>query len=206
MRPSQPLRLLSDVEEPPALHARAMDNLRFIRETMERATPFTAVSGWGMCAVGVFALVATAVAGPEPGAPHWLPTWMATLVASVLLSAWAIARKARRAQVPLLSGAGRKFLLAFSPPMLVGALLSVVLVRADEAALLPGTWMLLYGTAVMAAGTFSVRVVPAMGAGFLLLGAAALLVAPPWASLLMAVGFGGLHLAFGVAIARSHGG
>jgi len=192
--------------EAPALHARAMDNLRFIRETMERAGAFTAVSGWGMAATGVLAVAAAVAGGSDPAAPRWLTAWMAALVGSVLVSGWATVRKARGARMPLLTGPGRKFLLGFSPPMLVGALLTIVLVRAGESTLLPGAWLLLYGTAVMAAGAFSVRVVPALGACFLLLGAAAIFAPPTAAHLLMVVGFAGLHLAFGVAIARSHGG
>ncbi|HEU4631501.1 MAG TPA: hypothetical protein VFS08_17235 [Gemmatimonadaceae bacterium] len=200
-----PLRL-TPVEDPPALHARAMDNLRFIRETMERAGSFTAVSGWAMCATGGLALVAALVAEFDANSPRWLAAWMGALVGSVAISVWATVRKARRAGMPLLSGPGRKFVLAFSPPMLVGALLTVVLVRSGQAALLPGTWLLLYGTAVLAAGAFSVRVVPAMGGCFFLLGAAALFAPPQVAHVLMLLGFAGLHVGFGIAIARSHGG
>ena len=200
-----PLRLV-EVEEPPALHARAMDNLRFIRETMERAGSFTAVSGAGMCVTGALALATAFLAPGGPASSLWLRSWMLTLVLSVIVSGWATIHKARAARVPLLSGAGRKFLLAFSPPMAVGALLTVVLVRVGEQGLLPGVWLLLYGTAGVGAGTFSARVVPAMGAAFMMLGAAALFAGPVWADPLMAIGFGGLHLVFGVLIARGHGG
>ena len=183
-----------------------MDNLRFIRETMERAGSFTAVSGWAMCATGALAIAAAIVGGREPNAARWMAAWFGALAASLVVSGWATVRKARGAGLPILSGPGRKFVLAFSPPMLVGALLTLVLVRAEEVALLPGAWLLLYGTAVMAAGAFSVRIVPAMGASFLALGAVALFSPPVLAHLLMVIGFGGLHLAFGIAIARRHGG
>lgn len=200
-----PLRLTRP-DDPPALHARAMDNLRFIRETMERAGSFTAVSGWGMCAIGVLGLIAGIVAGFDVSSPRWLAAWMGALVSSIAVSAWATIRKARRAGMSLLSGPGRKFVLAFSPPMLVGALLTIVLVRTGQSALLPGTWLLLYGTAVLAAGAFSVRVVPALGGCFFLLGMGALFAPPFVAHLLMLLGFAGLHIGFGIAIARSHGG
>src|SRR5688572_3039256 len=88
----------------PALHARAMDNLAFIRETMENAGAFTAVSGWGMVAMGVLALAAAAVAAPREAPLGWLVVWLATAVLSLVLSAWAIGRKAARARMPLLSG------------------------------------------------------------------------------------------------------
>ena len=173
---------------------------------MERAGPFTAISGWGVCATGALAVAAAAAAGTDLSSPRWMLAWMGALVGAVLVSGWATVRKARGAGMPILSGPGRKFLLAFSPPMFVGALLTLVLVRVGETALLPGAWLLLYGTAVMAAGAFSVRIVPAMGGCFLLLGSVAVFAPPLPAQILMVLGFGGLHLAFGVAIARGHGG
>lgn len=200
-----PLRILP-ADEPPALHARAMENLRFIRETMERAASFTAISGWGVAATGLVAIAAAAIAPARPGVRGWLATWLVAMVASAGVSGWATMRKARGAQVPILSGPGRKFLLAFLPPMLVGALLTVVLARSGQPALLPGTWLLLYGTAVTAGGVYSARIIPAMGSCFLILGAVALFTPPAWSAAVMALGFGGAHLVFGALIARRHGG
>jgi len=59
---------------------------------------------------------------------------------------------------------------------------------------------------VVAAGAFSVKVVPAMGVGFMGLGAAALVLPPAAGNWLLAAGFGGLHTGFGIVIARRHGG
>lgn len=192
---------------PPALQDRAIDNLRFIRETMERAGSFTAVPGWGQVAIGTTALGASTLAARFPIADdRWLAVWLAEAVLSIAIAGAATARKARAADMPLLSGPGRKFVLSFAPPMLVGALLTVVLVRAELLALLPGIWLLLYGTAVVTGGTYSVRIVPVMGLCFMMLGTAALVLAPAAGNWLMAAGFGGLHLLFGIFIARRHGG
>ncbi|HEX6940820.1 MAG TPA: hypothetical protein VF158_15495 [Longimicrobiales bacterium] len=193
-------------EEPIALQDRAMDNLRFIRETMERAAAFTAVPGWGGVGIGVTALAAAVVAAAQSEPTHWLAVWLGEAVLSLAVAAWAVARKARVANVPVLSGPGNKFLRSFLPPMLVGALLSFVFVRAGETALLPGTWLLLYGTAVVTAGAFSVRIVPVMGSCFMLTGAVALFCPPGWGDGFMAFGFGGLHILFGLIIARRYGG
>ena len=202
-----PLRLLETTEEqPPALHLRAMDNLRYIRETMERAGSFTAVSGAAMCAIGAMALLTAVLAPGGPASPEWLRGWMLALVLSVIASGWGTVRKAREAGLPLVTGPVRKFLLAFSPPMAVGAVLTAVLIGSGDHHLLPGIWLLLYGTAVVCAGTYSVRIIPAMGAAFMLLGTGALVTGPAWADVLMAAGFGGLHLLFGVLIVRGHGG
>jgi hypothetical protein len=188
------------------LHARAMADLSFIRRTMERATPFTAVPGWGGVAMGLVALVAAPVASNAQTAAAWLTCWAAAAVVALLIGGGAMAAKARRGGTPLLSWSGQRFVLSFLPPLAVGALLTIVLVRSGLVAALPGTWLLLYGTGVVTGGAFSVRAVPVMGACFMLLGAVALFGPALWGNLLMAAGFGGLHLVFGFIIARRYGG
>lgn len=192
--------------EPPALHARAMDNLAFIRDTMEAAGAFTAVSGWGMVAVGIVATVAAMIASARHSVLQSLYVWIAAAVLAPIVMLWAIVRKARRAHMPLLSGPGRKFVLSFSPPMFVGAILTIVLYRAGVIETIPGMWLLLYGTAVVAGGAFSVKIVPVMGICFMLAGIIAVFSPTSWNDWIMAVAFGGLHIAFGIPIARRHGG
>jgi len=192
--------------EPPALHARAMDNLEFIRDTMERAGSFTAVSGWGMVAVGVSAAVAAVVAAQTTSREAWLAVWIIAAVISLGISGWAIARKARAAKMPLVSGPAKKFALSFAPPIIVGAVLTLVLYRAGFTAVLPGLWLMLYGTAVIAGGAFSVPVVPVMGLCFMLAGVIALLTPAPWSDITLGASFAVFHIAFGVPIARRHGG
>ena len=192
--------------DPPALHSRAMDNLAFIRETMEQAAAFTAVSGTGMVASGVIALGAAWLAGVQRDGARWLGIWLGAAAVALVGSGWATVRKSARARMPLFSGAGRKFVLGFSPPMVVGALLTMVLYAAGLLSVLPGLWLLLYGTAIVSAGAFSARVVPVMGLGFMVLGATALFAPPGWREGLLALGFGGLHIVFGILIARRYGG
>jgi hypothetical protein len=183
-----------------------MDNLRFIRQTMERATAFTAVPGWGGVGMGVLALIAAAVAESRLTRAEWLGTWLGTAVLGLTLGGWAMSVKARRAGTPVFSYSGRRFVLSYLPPMIVGALLTGVLVRAGLYEALPGTWLVLYGTGVVTGGAFSVRVVPLMGLCFMGLGALALFAPPAWGNALMAAGFGLLHIVFGVIIARRYGG
>jgi hypothetical protein len=194
------------VERDPTLSDRALDNLRFIRETMERAGTFTAISGWGIVAVGVLAMVAAAVARLRPTVEWRVGTWVVTAAACIALSMWATARKARRSDVSMVSGPAQKLALAFSPAMLVGALLTIALLRIGANDLLPAVWMLLYGTAVVAGGAFSVRIIPVMGVCFMILGALALFAPPAVGDWLMVGGFGVVHVVFGIQIARRHGG
>lgn len=198
--------LSSPREEPPSLHGRAMDNLRYIRETMERAVPFTAVPGWGGVAIGLTALVATKLALRQPTSRAWLMTWLGEALLALVVGGWTMQRKARAVAVPLFSGSGRKFALSLFPPLVAGAVLTVVLYRAHLLQVLPGLWLLLYGTGVVTGGAFSVRIVPVMGLCFMLLGGLALGLPFVYGNWCMAAGFGGLHIVFGVIIARSHGG
>jgi hypothetical protein len=200
------IRLAESTEPPPALHDRAMDNLRYIRQTMERASSFTAVPGWGQVAIGVTALAATYLAARQPTARGWLGTWVAEAIISLLIAGWLMDRKARALGAPLLSGPGRKVAFSLSPPLVVGALLTVVLFRAGLTQAIPGMWLLLYGTGVVTGGMFSVSIVPVMGICFMVLGAATLFAPAAWGNWLMAAGFGGLHIIFGTIIARRYGG
>ena len=151
-----------------------MDNLAFIRDTMEAAGSFTAVSGWGMVAIGVLAIGVAGVASMQATPLAALNIWLAAAVLSPIIMMWAMVRKSRSAKMPLLSGPGRKFVLSFSPPMFVGALLTFVLYQAGLVQMIPGVWLLRYGTGVVAGGAFSVKIVPVMGLCFMLAGVIAL--------------------------------
>jgi len=192
--------------EPVRLEVRAADNLRFIRETMENAGRFTAVPGWGGVGMGVTALVAAFAATRQPTTGRWLAVWLAELAVAVAIASVATVLKARAAKGQVFSAAGRRFALSFVPPLLVGALLTIVLYQAGLTNVLPGMWLLLYGTAVVTGGAFSVRVVPVMGLCMMVTGAIALLAPAAWGNIFMAVGFGGLQIVFGSLIAHRHGG
>ena len=191
---------------PPEMQARAMDNLRFIRETMEAAGTFTAVSGWGQAVIGLTAIAAAIISSQFPESAEWVLVWAAEALLALFISVWFMYNKARSASLPLLTGSARKLLFSFSPVFAVGMVLTYALMQRHMYPLLPGVWMLLYGTAVVAAGAFSVRIVPVMGAAFITLGGIALFSPVGWNTGLMIVGFGAVHIVFGVVIARRHGG
>jgi hypothetical protein len=191
--------------EPIPIDRRAADNLRFIRDTMERAASFTAVPGWGGALIGCTALLAGAIAYGRPAHQQFL-TWLAEGVFALLFGCLAVHFKSRRLALSLLSGPARRALLSFMPPLLAGAVLTSILYRLDVLSVLPGLWLLLYGAAVVTGGAFSVRIVPVMGLCFMFLGALALLAPVSWGNNFLMLGFGGLHIAFGFIIARRHGG
>jgi hypothetical protein len=206
MAPVLPIRPLKS--QPPEIQERAMDNLRFIRETMERAGTFTAVSGWGQVVIGLTAIVAGVLASPSrlPNPAMWLAIWLAEAGIAGGISVASMAIKSHAANMPLFSGPMRKLVLSFSPPILAGCVLTLALHGTLGLDLVPGVWILLYGAGVISAGTYSVRIVPVMGAAFMCVGVVALIAPASWATALLISSFGGLHILFGILIARRHGG
>jgi hypothetical protein len=190
----------------PGIHEHAIENLRFIRETMERSASFTAVPGWGGVAMGATALGAAAVAQRASTPSGWLATWSAAAVIAAGIGVWAIRRKMHAARLPILPGPAQKFATSLAPPLVAGGLLTVVLFQEGLTRVLPGLWLMLYGAGVITGGAFSVRIVPVMGGCLMACGAAALFAPASWGDVFMAAGFGGLQIAFGIIIARRYGG
>ena len=193
--------------QPEPIHAHAIENLAFIREAMARASAFTAVPGWGGVLMGASAIIATPIAGRPDGSVRWVLIWFADAAIAAVIALVAIARKSTRAGTPLSAASpARRFALAFAPPLVAGMILTPVFATMGLMARLPACWLLLYGTAVATGGALSVKVVPIMGLCFMALGAIAFAAPAAWGEWLMVLGFGGLHVIFGLIIARRFGG
>jgi hypothetical protein len=196
---------IRSVSEPIPIDRRAADNLRYIRDTMERAASFTAVPGWGGVLIGVSALGAGVAAFRLPLHIQFF-IWMAESAVALAIAVWAVRSKSRRMVQSLQSKPARRALLSFVPPLAVGAVLTAVLYQADFLRVVPGLWLLLYGAAVVTGGAFSVRIVPVMGLCFMALGVVSLLSPASWGDVFLSLGFGVTHIIFGLVIARRHGG
>ena len=189
-----------------SINERAIENLQYIRETMERAGYFTAVPGWGGILMGVSALLTALVSSRLPSRELWFASWLGEALLALAIGGWAMTQKAKASQATLLYGPCRKFALSLCPAMMAGAVLTIVLYQHELFAIMPGVWLLLYGVAVVTGGAYSVKVVPMMGLSFMALGTIALFTPFALANWFMAAGFGGLHIAFGIVIAWRHGG
>src|SRR5437867_11167485 len=193
-------------ERPAPIHAHAIDDIRFIRGTIERAGAFTAVPGWGGVIMGAGTVITAIVSGPPDDTTRWIAWWLGDAVVAVATALIAISLKARRSHVPLSGAPALRFALAFAPPLVAGMVMTPVFVTMGLMARLPGCWLLQYGAAVATGGAFSVRIVPIMGLCFMALGVVAFAAPAAWGHWLMAAGFGGLHIGFGWLIARRYGG
>jgi hypothetical protein len=192
--------------EPRSISSQAADNLTFIRTAMERSSTFTAIPGAGGVLIGVVGLAAAGVSARQPTSDRWLVTWLAAAAVAVIIELVAMARKARRAGITLTGTSARRFAVGIAAPLVAGAAITYELWAVRNFAVMPPTWLLLYGAGVLTGGMFSVPVVRAIGASFMAAGIAAIVTPPEWANVWLGVGFGGLHVVFGAYIARNHGG
>ena len=173
---------------------------------MTRSSTSTAVSGWGLCAVGATAFIAASLAMRQRTINGWLAVWLAEALVAFTIGLFSMNRKASRQGADLLSTAGRRLLMGLLPALAAGGVLTAAIVWDGSTRLMPGVWLLLYGIGVVQAGAFSVRAVPAMGIVFVGLGALALPMPWLWANVMLAAGFGLAHIGFGALIASRHGG
>ena len=209
--------MAAPLRDPPALHDKAIQDLSFIRRTMEGASSFTDVPGWGLVGIGATAVVAAGLAAQQPSAGRWLVVWVVELAVAVLTGGAMMWRKMRRrggtVATPLTVPA-RKFLLGLLPGLAAGAALSAAMIQGADLwsagtavpPLLPGLWLLLYGVGVVTAGMFSVRPVPLLGLVLMALGALAVFVPTLPSAWVLGLGFGVVQIGFGVVIARRYGG
>lgn len=191
----------------PQIGERAIDNLRFIRETMERANAsFTAVPGYGGALMGATAIAASFVAANQSSNKNWFYTWLAEAVLASAIGFLAMWQKSRMTESSLFSAAAKKFAFGFAPPLFAGIVLTLLFRRGEMTEFLPVIWLLMYGAAIVTGGMYSVKPVPTMGVCFLILGTVAAASPAQYGDFFMGAGFGVLQIIFGVVIGRKHGG
>jgi len=194
------------VSAPEPLSGRAADNLHFIRQAMERSATFTSIPGVGGVVMGVIALIASVVTARQTSAEMWLATWLAAAALAAIVGLIAMVRKARRAGMPLTGASARRFAMGMVAPFIAGAAITYELWTVRGFSVMAPAWLLLYGAGVLTGGIFSVPVVRAIGVCFMSLGIAAIVSPSEWGNVWLAIGFGGLHVGFGIYIARNYGG
>ncbi|MCY7374593.1 MAG: hypothetical protein LH472_01305 [Pyrinomonadaceae bacterium] len=192
--------------EPTNIGDRAVDNLRFIRETMERSAVFTTVPGYGGVFMGATAIAAAFIADSQPSIKNWLAVWLAEAVLAFFIGLFAMWQKSKIANVPLASAPTKKFAKSFLPPLLCAIFITLGLWRFGHFEVMIPIWILLYGAAIVCGGAFSIKAVPVMGWCFIAFGAVAFFLPADFGNAVMALSFGALHIVFGLIIARKYGG
>ena len=199
--PKRPRRI-----EPTPIDSGALENLRYIRSTIEAAHTFTTVPGKGCIAMGITALLAVGFESIPQLEPHWLAVWVAAAIVACGSALWFMEQKARAQGLSLRRAVAKRFFMTLAPAFIAGAVLTVALVGVVDRELVTGMWMLLYGAGLAACGLFAIPAVFTAGLAFMALGIATLWLPPGSAHIVLALGFGGIHLALGTTIVRHHGG
>lgn len=202
----QPIRRDENSEEPINIGDRAFDNLRFIRETMERSAHFTAIPGYGGALMGATAIGAAIIAHNQVNYRGWLITWLTEAFLAFAIGIFAMWQKAKNSGDSLVSAPSRKFALAFAPPLVAGVILTALFYFKGLWEYLPTVWLTLYGTAVVTGGAYSVKIVPIVGWIFIALGFISVFLPPIYNDYLMGFGFGVLQIVFGLIVAKKYGG
>jgi hypothetical protein len=184
----------------------ARENLRYIRDTIEAAHTFTTVPGKGCIAMGLTALAAVGLESIPSLEAIWLPIWVGAAIAACAFAMFFMESKARAQGLSLRRSVARRFFMTFAPAFVSGAILTAALNEQVSRELISGMWLLLYGAGIAACGLFSIPVVGIAGIGFMALGTISLWLPAGSAPIVLALGFGGIHLALGALVIRNHGG
>jgi hypothetical protein len=193
----------SDV--PISIETRALGTLAYIRRSIESSGSM-AVPGTAGVVMGCIGMLTALVASTSRGAPHWAAIWLLGGATAFVAGGALMAREAAQSGHARYLGPVRKFLLCLCPALFAGAVLTGVMWRAGLASLLPGTWLLLYGCALLSASTVTIastmRLIGIMGALFVVLGCGAFAAPIQMHTALLGVGFGVLHIVFGLLVGR----
>jgi hypothetical protein len=165
---------------------------------VDRAPAFLSLPGSGSTVVGVTALIAAGIASTCPASVTWLAIWFVEACLAIALGSLALTKRAAKSGLSLCSYLGPRFVMCFTPPLFVALVLTCRLLFSKNPQALAVSWLLLYGAAIVSGGMCCPIAAPEMGLGFLLVGTIAFLISPDWVNLPLAVGFGGLHIIFGI--------
>jgi hypothetical protein len=185
----------------------ARDHLRVIRQTMERSTQYSTLSGWSGVLIGCVALAGCALTAAHQGVTDLrvLGVWSAALVLAVGIEFACNKRRARGVGKHVISRLGAHILIAAAPGFFAAAILSFFFIEHNIGLYLYGIWMLCYGAAICAVGLFSQRPVSMLGVAFVVAGGLALVLPVSLHLAIMAASFGGFHITYGIAMARKYG-
>jgi len=188
-----------------ALDSHAAATLRYIRASMDAAGTL-AVPGSAGVVMGTVGLAAGLLASTPRLQPHWLAVWLTAAAIASGAGGVLMARQSSRQGFTLLGAPARKFVLCLAPGLFAGAVMTAVEYRAGTLHVIPGTWLLMYGCALISTSAPTARIVGVLGSLFVLLSLLAFALPDNLQTLVLATGFGGLHVTFGLLMGRKSGG
>ncbi|MDA7835813.1 hypothetical protein N9A49_00235 [Salibacteraceae bacterium] len=206
----------------------SLDALKDIKSLMERSSRFISLSGLAGVFSGVFALIGAAAAYWRVNLAPWavrdtdtrfgtgrivdididVATFLGidallVLLASILVSYYFTKRKASRKQQPLWGTYSKHMLLNLSIPLVTGGLFCVLLFSHGLIGLIAPTTLIFYGLALVNAGRFSLEEISYLGLSEIILGLMSFMMLG-FGLIFWAVGFGLLHIVYGILMYYRH--
>ncbi len=180
----------------------AARTLEVIRTLMERTCQYRLLTARaGLAAGSLAAGGALAFAVLDPADPKAFgAVWALVFAGSLLATCVGTLVRARERGERVWSRQARAVVLALTPALIAGLVLTVFFFARGEHLALPGVWMLCYGQGSLATAAYAPRAIGWLGAAMLALGALTLALGAAWAVPMMGVAFGGGHLALGAAL------
>jgi hypothetical protein len=206
-RPSPAITVQSAA--PVTIESRALGTLAYIRASIDSSSSMD-VPGMAGIVMGVIGVLAAILVSVPRWSAQWLGIWLSAAALALLFGGALVVRQYVRRGHTRYFGPARKFLLCLCPALFAGAVLTVVSWTAGMTGIIPGMWLLLYGCAVLSAGTVTIagisRLIGVMGALFAVLGVITFILPGAAHTIMLGLGFGVLHIVFGILIGRSaHG-
>jgi hypothetical protein len=187
------------------LDSHALATLRYIRASMEGAASFV-VPGSAGIALGFIGIVAAGLSLAPALHEHWFEIWLIASITAAAAGSVLLLRESSLRGLQLLGTPIRRFALCLLPSLTAGIVLTAVHWSSRNMHAIPGTWLLLYGCALISASTVTTRTIGLLGALFAALGLMAFILPDSLQMPMLGAGFGGLHIVFGIIIGRiGHG-
>jgi hypothetical protein len=187
------------------LDTHAAATLRYIRASIDGAVSVD-VPGSAGIALGAIGIMATALSSLPALHEYWVLIWLIASLAAAGAGSALLLRDSSLRGLRLIGTPIRRFALCLLPSILAGVVLTAVHWSAGNLHAIAGTWLLLYGCALISASTVTTRTISIMGGCFVALGLLALALPDNLQIPMLGAGFGGLHITFGIIIGRlGHG-
>lgn len=189
-------------------------DLYAIRKLMERSSKFISLSGLSGILSGIYALAGarmamriidnqTYVTDGEMQVNQSVVFWplilmaLVVLILSIVTSYWLTMRKAKIRRENAWNPVSRRMLAAIAVPMFTGGLFIGLLLLKGEYSSIASACLVFYGLALVAGSPYTYNEIRWLGLGEILLGLLALYW-PMLGLLFWAVGFGLMHIVYGV--------
>lgn len=191
-----------------------IDDIREIREMMDKSSRFISLSGWSGVSAGIFALLGAYIGyrniyvDPSYSAydrivlssENWwtlLLIAITTLLLSIIFGIYFTTRKARQNNQPIWGSTSKRLVVNLMIPLIAGGILCLMLLMKGYIGLVAPMTLLFYGLSLVNASKYTLSEMKSLGILEIVLGLVAIQFIG-YGLIFWAVGFGLLHIIYGI--------